>query len=248
MTIPSPLPEPSTLPKLPAADKKYESQIITHKSAISITHPQCNKILATIGAQSLHLAILTHLFKAQCPRDSDTLSKTCNTFVSNANVTCWGRAYELDKHVNVAAGMLPLTEYDRNSIAKDAFYASIGAACLSEDTGQEGVTKFVGELISGNGEQVMKQFVTDEYDKSAMSKLHERLVAMGIPLPLYERVDEESDQRSGFRVKCIIEGDVAARADGRTVQEAKHRAAAKVLEKGDRWYISLRNNVKRESP
>lgn len=154
----------------------------------------------------------------------------------------------MDNHVNVARGLLPLGNDVRETIAKDAFHASIGAACLTDGVGQDGVTKFVGELISTSSEDFTNKFVVDEYDKTSMSKLNERLDRMGVALPKYVSVEQEGDVKNRFTAKCLVHGEVSGRGEGRTLKEARHRAAAKVLDKGEKWFMNLINNVKRESP
>jgi ribonuclease III len=233
---------PQDLPPLPPIDKKYDSQVHTHSSSITLTTPTSYDRLTTLGVPTLSLAILTILYTTSTA-DVRVLTKSKDNFISTETVTRWGRAYNLDTQINVGYGMLPLREDVRQTIAKDAFYARLGAAYLTEGVGLAGVIKFVEALIGGDLEKVTKGLLDGDVDKTACATLNERLCQLGIGIPEYVRGDEDG----GFSVRCMIEGVNQGSGSGRTMKEAKQKAAKKVLGKGDKFFNSLRINVKRES-
>jgi ribonuclease III len=242
MTIPS-----QDLPPLPSIDKTYDSQVHTHSSSITKSTPLPYDRLTTLGVHTLSLSILTILYTFDPDADVRVLTKSRDHFISAENVTLWGRLYELDTKVNVGYGQLPLRDDVRNTIAKEAFHARLGAAYLTDGVGLAGVVKFLEVLVEGEVERVMKGLVDERWDKTACAKLNERLSQMAIDIPEYARLMEEEDGREGFTVKCMIKGSNVATASGRTMKEAKQKAAAKVLAKGERFFNGLRTNVKRES-
>lgn len=229
---------PSPLPKLPPVEGDLKSQIHTHSSSISTSSPIPYNRLALLGDASLHAAVTKILFNHTEFLEPGKISELRSFYVSNRNVSCWGRAYEFDKSVIVASHLLPLKEESRNKFAAATFEAYLGAVVLKDS--QEAVTKFIGELVAPSLEKI--KFGGMTVDTFAVQKLNEKLSHMGIPPPEWVWKEGEGENlEEQFEVRCTINGKFAGKANGRSIAEGKRKAATVAMNKPERFFTGLKD-------
>jgi len=225
---------PLIMPELPSVRSDLGSQVFTHTSATSATNPKPYDRLSILGNTVLIHAITRILFEHCDGRLSKTQIATLrDKFVSAANVGSWARAYGFEKLVEVK----PVTILDEKSqIPGDAFQAYLGAVSLTES--QEDVVEFVKDLL---GPALAEVVVEEELDATVVSKLHERLVKLGVSLPKYNTaVDETAEANERFTVRCVLGRRTLGKGVGRSIQQAKWKAAAEAMELGDRQFTILK--------
>ena len=225
---------PHVMPELPSVREDLRSQIFTHASATSTTNPKSYDRLSILGNTALSHAVTRILFEhADGQLSKMQIAGWRDKFVSTTNVGVWARAYGFEKLVEVK----PATILDEKSqIPGDAFQAYLGAVSLTES--QEEVVEFVKGLL---GPALAEVGVEEEADVTIVSKLHERLVKLGVSLPKYNTaVDEEAELNERFTVRCVLGGRILGKGVGRSIQQAKWKAAAEAMKHGDRQFTMLK--------
>jgi len=221
---------PLVMPELPRVRDDLRSQIFTHASAATTTNPNSYDRLSILGNTALIHAVTQILFEHADGRLSKMqIARWRDKFFSAANVGVWARAYGFGKLVQVK----PDTILDEKSqIPGDAFQAYLAAVSLTES--QEEVIEFVKGLL---GPRLAEVGVEEEADVTIVSKLHERLVKLGVSLPKYNTaVDETAELSARFTVRCVLGGRILGKGVGRSIQQAKWKAAAEAMKHGDRQF------------
>lgn len=238
MTIPQPFQIPASLPLLPPVDEDLKSQIHTHSSSISTNSPIPYNRLALLGGASLLVAVTKILFNHTDFLEPGKISELRSFYVSNRNVSSWGRAYEFDENIIIAQHLLPLKEETRDKFAAATFEAYLGAVVLRDS--QETVTTFIEELIAPSLAK-MKARGTTPVDTFALQKLNEKLNRMGLSPPEWLSKEEGENVDDRFEVKCIINGKFVAKANARSIVEGKRKAATLAMHKPERFFTGLKD-------
>jgi dsRNA-specific ribonuclease len=159
--------------------------------------------------------------------------------------------------ISVARHMWPISEQSQPSYAKDLFYAYIGALDVlsqrdfwergDENKPEDIVGEFLSQLVASELDDFLSTYGYDDHetwDKDACRKLNEKLIQGGVELPNWVSADSGVNVRPRFSVKCEIRGKIVAGAGGRTLKEAKGRAAQRVLRNGEKYFNDLINTRK----
>ena len=113
------------------------------------------------------------------------------------------------------------------SILADALEAVFGAVYL--DGGLEAARAVIHPILERTVGERSRSLHTD-----AKTVLQEQAQARGWGLPVYRLADESGpDHRKRFTVECVVEGEEAGRAEGRSKKAAEQRAAAAALARLD---------------
>jgi ribonuclease-3 len=231
--IPS-IPEP--LPTLPPLAAELEAEIYTHKSSTSTTITANYERLEFLGDTALHLAVSRVLYNHDDALVKGVMNDLVKLYFSNENVVRWGKIYGLGEKVIVGQSLLPLSEDSRASYAGALFKAYMGALSLQS---QEVVNNFVGELMLPGLEAVRTSLRPPPVDCGALQRLNEMLRGLELGLPEYSVDDTRVPGPTNFYVKCMVQGHVVGRADGRAIKEAKRRAAESALGRGRTWFAVM---------
>jgi dsRNA-specific ribonuclease len=251
MNIPGINPGPPPLPALPV---HLQQEVFTHTSYTSPTCPNSYDRLAFRGVSVLNVIVTRILLAVPRRLNIGQLTEIRNIFIATGKVEEWGMKYHLAERLSVARHMWPISEQLQPSYAKDLFYAYIGALDVlsQQDFFERGdgnefediVGGFIGQLVGCELENLLSRCGFDEndgWDRDACRKLNQRLIQDGVELPIWLSKDSGVKVAPRFSVKCQIRGRIVAGAGGRTLREAKGRAAGLVLRNDERFFNNLRN-------
>lgn len=227
---------PSPLPPLPTPHPDHSKIVFTHKSTTSVTTPYNYERLAYLGHAALELALTRILYEHTGLLDKGEIDRIRAVYITKDNLVSWGRAYRFEDRVNVATPLLPLSTEHKDTFAAETFEAYLGAIHLGS---QDILTEFARELIIPGLETVRGGMRQEREDPRAMQQLHERLVRLGIGLPVYQIDDSLNPGPGQYDAKCVIKGQVCGQANGRGKAEAKRRAAEIVVNKGETWLAAV---------
>lgn len=224
---------PLILPELPLLNDELRCQVFTHASAAIVTNQSYDR-LCILGNTVLINAVTRILFEC-CNGELSKyqITEWRNKFVSAACVGAWARAYGFQRLVKTN---FPAPLDGKSQIPGDAFQAYLGAVSLVGT--QELVVEFLKDLLEPALAEVG---VEDQVDVTIVAKFHERLIKLGVSLPNYNTtVDEEADPNARFTVRCVLGGRMLGKGVGRSIQQAKWKAAGAAMNCRDRQFTMLK--------
>lgn len=187
-----------------------------------------NESLEFLGDAILGFVVADMLFRRFPDRDEGQKSKMKAALVSASTLAERAERLDLGRHLLLGRGEEKSGGRRKHALLADSYEAVIAALYL--DGGIAAARAFLerefGDLIDEAGRPGS---VGPDY-KSA---IQEAIQAMGHPLPAYVVTAESGPaHRRIFHVEVRLNGEVLARADGRTKKEAEQEAARLALEDG----------------
>ena len=205
---------------------------LTHRSYSNERGERDNyERLEFLGDAVLGLVASRWLYDRYPAESEGMLAKHKSFLVSAPVLARFGESIGLGQELRLGVGEARSGGHAKTSILADAVEAVFGAVYL--DDGPEAS----GEII----EQFLEDALEDALeDRSSVShadpktRLQEMVQARGWGLPEYRVVTETGpDHRKRFTIECMVEGEVAGTAEGRSKKLAAAAAAARALEQLD---------------
>jgi ribonuclease-3 len=184
-----------------------------------------NEALEFYGDALLGFLIVEALCARHPGMDEGRLSKMKAYLVSGDSLARIARRIDLGAYLRLGRGAGGEAVEATDSILADALEAVLAAVHL--DGGDAAARRVVRTLFGDAVEHLEPQDAAHQDPKTA---LQERLQADGRPVPVY-RVGrtEGPPHRPVFHVDLLIDGEVAARAEGGSKKEAEQSAARQAL-------------------
>ncbi len=197
-------------------------QALTHTSfANEQGLEEHNERLEFLGDSVLGLIATGWLFHSRPLAPEGDLSKVKSRVVSAEALARCARRLELGAALRLGRGEERSGGRDKQSLLACALEAVIGAVFV--DGGLEAASALVEPWIESEAALAVD-------DPDAKSDLQELLQAQGLEPPVYCHVGREGpDHDPVFHVECLINGETAANATGRSKKAAERRAARRAL-------------------
>ncbi len=199
---------------------------MTHSSYLNdskINKNSCNERLEFLGDAVLELISSEALFKKYPDKPEGELTKLRASFVSERPLAYVASELSLGQYILMGKGEENAGGRERDSITSDAVEALLGAIYL--DGGMEPARDFVNKFILSNIDKG-----STFYD--AKTVLQEIVQKYKIGELTYVIVKESGpDHDKTYEFKCLINGKVKGRGEGRTKKAAQQAAAGDALNK-----------------
>ncbi len=180
-----------------------------------------NERLEFLGDSVLGLVAADRLYRSRPLAPEGELSLVKSHVVNDEALARRARRLDLGSTLRLGRGEERSGGRDKQSLLACALEAVIGAVFV--DGGLEAARTLVEPWIESEATEAI-----DTPD--AKSDLQELLQAQGLEPPVYRHVGREGpDHDPLFHVECLIDGETAANATGRSKKAAERRAAARAL-------------------
>jgi len=182
-----------------------------------------NERLEFLGDAILGFLVTAHIHDHFADLDEGELTKLKNAVVSAPALAEAAAALDLGSHLLLGKGEIQTGGREKQNLLADCFEAVLGAAFVSK--GMPAASKIVEQFILpmlSNPKQLL-----DSSDPK--TTLLEVLQTAGKPQPVYEITHEGPDHDRTFFATLLIDGAVAAIAEGRSRKLAETNAAIKAL-------------------
>jgi ribonuclease III len=212
----------------PFSRREVLERALTHRSFVH-EYPQAalrqNESMEFLGDSILGFIISEELFRRFPQAAEGSLSKAKAYLVSAANLQRMARSLDLGQFLRLSSGEEKTGGRKKRALLVDAYEALIAAIYL--DGGVDAARQFILLQFREALEIIDVERVRYEDFKST---LQERLHLLRMPEPIYEVVEEQGpDHAKTFVVQLIVQGEVIARAAGKTKKEAQQLAAQEAL-------------------
>lgn len=207
-------------------DPEHLRRALTHSShAHDRGSAADNEALEFYGDALLGFLIAEALCARHPGLDEGRLSRMRASLVSGASLARLARGLDLGSHLRLGGALKGKAVQPTDAILSDALEAILAAVHL--DGGDAAARRVVGRLF---GETIARLDPDEAAHQDYKTVLQERLQAAGRPTPVY-RVGrtEGPPHRPVFHVDLLIDGEVAARALGRSKKDAEQSAAREAL-------------------
>jgi ribonuclease-3 len=205
------------------SDPALLRQALTHRS---LGTPN-NERLEFLGDGVLNMVVAELLYRARPGATEGDLSRLRARLVREETLAEIARELALGDELRLGSGELKSGGYLRDSILSDALEAIVGAVFL--DAGFAAARALVADWMQAR----VAALPDAEVLKDAKTRLQELLQGRGVPLPVYELVDESgADHARRFTVRVrvpLLDAPVTATAGSR--RRAEQRAASGALER-----------------
>ncbi|CAB4637638.1 unannotated protein [freshwater metagenome] len=181
-----------------------------------------NERLEFLGDAILGFLVTAHIHDHFADLDEGELTKLKNAVVSAPALAEAAIALDLGPHLLLGKGEIQTGGREKQNLLADCFEAVLGAAFVSK--GMEAASHIVGKFILPMLSDP-KQLLDSSDPKTT---LLETLQSSGKQL-VYEISHEGPDHDRTFFATLLIDGEVAAKADGRSRKQAETNAAIKAL-------------------
>lgn len=204
-------------------------QALTHRSwANERGGGEDNEVLEFLGDSVLGLLVSDLLVKEMGDLTEGQMSKLKSYLVSADTLGRVAAEFGLGPHIRLGRGEEKTDGRAKSSILANAFEAVLAA--LYVDGGLEIARAFVLQRLAPLLEDVDFRETTRNM-ADFKSALQEHVQALGLPLPVYEIVEEEGpDHAKVFHVEVSVVERGSARGDGSTKKRAEQLAARRMLE------------------
>jgi len=203
------------------------TRALTHSSYANERPEEClgdNELLEFLGDSVVGLAAADFFFGVYPHLGEGELSKLKSASSSTLSLADFARDLRLDKAMLMGRGEDKSGGRKKKTILAGVFEAVVGAIYL--DGGCEASGAFMKRLLSSSFKPIRREFVIN----NPKSALQEMLQKSGRPAPVYRTVTEKGpDHEKLFVVEVVAEGEVLAKAKGRSRKNAEQNAAQKAL-------------------
>ena len=182
-----------------------------------------NERLEFLGDAILGFLVTAHIHDHFSDLDEGELTKLKNAVVSAPALAEAASTLDLGSHLLLGKGEIQTGGREKQNLLADCFEAILGAAFVSQ--GLDAAERIVGKLILpmlANPKQLL-----DSADPK--TTLLETLQAKNRPMPVYEISHEGPDHDRTFFATLVVDGEVIAKAEGRSRKLAETNAAIKAL-------------------
>lgn len=182
-----------------------------------------NERLEFLGDAILGFLVTAHIHDHFADLDEGELTKLKNAVVSAPALAEAATALELGSYLLLGKGEIQTGGREKQNLLADCFEAVLGAAFVSK--GMPAASKIVENFILPMLSDP-KQLLDSSDPKTT---LLEALQATGKSQPVYQITHEGPDHDRTFYATLLIDGEVAASAEGRSRKLAETNAAIKAL-------------------
>ncbi len=204
-------------------DRSLLQRALTHASAVEDT-ADSNERLEYLGDAIADAAVAEMLYRHPSMLTEGEMTAARADAASRATMARVADRTGLTEHLRVGEGMPPRPQWPR-SLGANVYEAVVGAVFL--DGGYDAARDLVRRTLGPEAERAVSEGGARDYK----STLQEAVQADGLPAPTYEtlcRTGPDHDTR--FLVAAHVDGQRAARAWGRSKQDAEQKAARSALE------------------
>jgi ribonuclease III len=182
-----------------------------------------NERLEFLGDAILGFLVTAHIHDHFSNLDEGELTKLKNAVVSAPALAEAATALDLGSHLLLGKGELQTGGRQKQNLLADCFEAILGAAFVSQgmDAAEQIVAKFILPMLAD------PKALLDSADPK--TTLLELLQSKNKPQPIYEIEHQGPDHDRTFFATLIVDGEVLAKAEGRSRKLAETNAAIKAL-------------------
>jgi ribonuclease III len=182
-----------------------------------------NERLEFLGDAILGFLVTAHIHDHFSDLDEGELTKLKNAVVSAPALAEAATALNLGNHLLLGKGEIQTGGREKQNLLADCFEAVLGAAFVSKgmDAAEQIVAKFILPMLADPRE------LLDSADPK--TTLLEYLQTQNKSQPIYEIEHEGPDHDRTFFATLIVDGEVLAKAEGRSRKLAETNAAIKAL-------------------
>jgi ribonuclease-3 len=187
-----------------------------------------NESLEFLGDAVLGFVIADMLFTRFPTHSEGYKSKVKAGIVSSASLARLAEEIGLGRYVLLGRGEEKTGGRQKSAILADSFEALIAAVYLDGgiDPARGFILSLFAPLVASAGERAAEASFTEDW-KSALQEWSQ---AQGRGLPHYRLAAAEGpDHRRRFDIEVLLEGEIVARAEGRSKKEAEQQAAKAAL-------------------
>ncbi|MCK9478362.1 MAG: ribonuclease III [Firmicutes bacterium] len=209
-------------------DERLLTAALTHSSYSNENKKEGKSYerLEFLGDSVLSFVVSSYIYNNFKSLPEGGLSKLRAALVCEKSLANCAKKLSLGKHLLLSKGEAATGGRERPSILADVFEAIIGAIYL--DGGIEHAEKFIIENLSESIEKVKSG---KEIYKDYKTVLQEQIQQKDSSLK-YNHVKEEGPEHSKiFTVEVSSDGEMLARASGRSKKDAEQNAAHRALKK-----------------
>jgi ribonuclease III len=182
-----------------------------------------NERLEFLGDAILGFLVTAHIHDHFADLDEGELTKLKNAVVSAPALAEAATALDLGSHLLLGKGEIQTGGREKQNLLADCFEAVLGAAFVSK--GMPAASKIVENFILPMLSDP-KQLLDSSDPKTTLLEV---LQAAGKLQPTYQVTHEGPDHDRTFFATLLIDGEVAATAEGRSRKLAETNAAIKAL-------------------
>ncbi|MBR2726100.1 ribonuclease III [Candidatus Saccharibacteria bacterium] len=206
----------------------HRSYINEHKKA----HESHNERLEFLGDAVLELVSSDFLYR-NYHYPEGVMTAVRSALVRTEAIGVAGDELGYEPLIRLSKGEMKGTERAHDSIKADCFEAVLGAVYL--DQGYEAAKKIVYEHILDKIDEVLEEGTW----RDAKSYMQEIVQKVDEETPTYRTLSEDGpDHDKHFEVGLYIGGQLRAKGEGHSKQDAQTEAARKVI----RWYKQMAEN------
>ena len=213
-------------------DRGLLEHALTHRSRV---HEDAsggvfdNESMEFLGDSVLGFVIAAMLFRQFPQHNEGQKSKLKASIVSAASLARLAERLDLGEFLILGRGEEKTGGRRKHALIADCYEALIAAIYL--DGGIEQAQGFIERQFQALIDEARRTGADAEFTEDYKSALQERLQRDGLGLPVYRLAAETGPaHRRRFEVEVLVNGEVAARAEGRSKKEAAQIAARAVLE------------------
>ena len=185
---------------------------------------ESNERLEFMGDAFLGWTVAQELY-ARCPGCSEgDLTRARAALVSGRSLAGVARSIGLGAHLYLGEGEEATGGRDRPSVLAGALEAVLAAVALDRGTaaGRRLVLRWLGPQLDA--------IAAGTVPRDAKSALQGHAQRQGLPLPIYDVLEEEGPSHNRrYRVRVRVGGRSAGEGEGRRKREAEQAAAAQAL-------------------
>ncbi len=204
-------------------NKQLIIEALTHKS---YKKPYNNERLEFLGDAVLDLIVGEFLFKEFPDKDEGVLSKMRASIVNEGGFALLARKIGLGDYIFLSLAEENNEGRNKPSLLSNAFEAVIGAIYL--EAGLEKSREIVERLLRESYPKIDLDTLCKDY-KTSLQELTQATHGM---TPDYNLVSSTGpDHRKEFEIAVVLNGEVIAKAKGRSKKQAQQKAAEIALKK-----------------
>ncbi|MCV6607304.1 MAG: ribonuclease III [Campylobacterales bacterium] len=204
-------------------DLKLIDEALTHRSCKKEYN---NERLEYLGDAVLDLIVGEYLFKKLTKAAEGELSKIRASLVNEKGLAVLAKRLDLGKFINISKAEESNKGREKPSIVSNAFEAVMGAIYL--DSGLEQVEKIMINLLEEEYPVMDLKSLFKDY-KTALQEITQ---ARYSEVPVYTVIGEKGpDHNKEFEIQIEINGQIIAKAIGKSKKDAQQNVAKIALEK-----------------
>ena len=199
-------------------------EALTHPSLANESGGVDNQRLEFLGDAVLGLCVTEMLAEAHPDADEGRLTRMRSALVNAEALAAWARQVDVGSSVGFGRGAKLGSEREQTNVLADAAEALVAA--VYDAHGLAGAKSLVRDIV---GDRIDRDDTLGGLDPK--SSLQERVQSRGLPAPTYRAVEVRGAPHAQvFEVEVLIDGQPAARGQGRNKRAAERAAALAALD------------------